>query len=462
MMKLPEDFISQIKTVLPDKSEAFFRAMEQPAEVSVRFNEKKHRETSLKNRVPWCDSGYYLGSRVQFTFDPLFHAGIYYVQDASSMILSYVAKKLCGKPLKYLDLCAAPGGKSTAVINALPEGSLVVSNEIIGSRAQVLRENIIKWGASGCVVTNNDSESIGKLNGFFDIIAADVPCSGEGMFRKDEEAVAQWSLGLVKQCAARQREVIGNIWNALRPGGYLIYSTCTYNRDENEEMVEYIISNYGATSVNLDLPAEWNVRKGIDTVHDCYRFMPDCTRGEGLFLCVLKKNDIDGPVKRVLRNPEKNKKTQCPQIVSGKLKDWIISSDKYDFRIKDNEISAVLKLHADDVAVLTDKLKVIYAGIGLASIKGNDVIPLHALAVSNSINLKSWQSVDVAYRDAIAFLRGESLVLGELAKGYILICYDGVPLGFVKNLGNRANNMYPKEWRIRSTYAPADAPSLYK
>ena len=461
MMNLPEDFISQIKTILPDKSETFFRAMEQPAEVSVRFNEKKSTKTLLKNRVPWCDNGYYMNSRAQFTFDPLFHAGAYYVQDASSMILSHVAKKLCVEPLKYLDLCAAPGGKSTAVINVLPEGSLMVSNEIIGSRSRILRENIIKWGASGCVVTNNDSGSIGKLNGFFDIIAADVPCSGEGMFRKDEEALTQWSLGLVKQCAARQREIIGNIWNALRPGGYFIYSTCTYNRDENEEMVEYIVSNYGAASVNLELPAEWNVRKGIDTVHDCYRFMPDCTRGEGLFLCVLRKNDIDGYAERVLKKTATNKKMQGARTVPGKLKDWIISPDKYEYIIKDNEISAIPKPYADDVAILSENLRVIYSGIGLASVKGNDIIPSHALAVNNYINPEYWLSVDVGYREAIAFLRGESLSLGELPKGYIVICYEGTPLGFVKNLGTRANNMYPKEWRIRSTYAPASPPSLH-
>lgn len=459
-MNLPEDFISQIKNIIPEKSEAFFRALELPAETSVRFNERKSKDTLLRNRVPWCDNGYYLDSRAQFTFDPLFHAGAYYVQDASSMILGHVVKKLCDKPLKYLDLCAAPGGKSTSVINALPEGSLMVSNEIIGSRAQVLRENIIKWGASGCVVTNNDSGNIGKLTGFFDIIAADVPCSGEGMFRKDEEALNQWSLNLVKQCAVRQREIIDNIWSALSPGGYFIYSTCTYNRTENEEMVGYIVSNYGAETVNLELPAEWNVRKGIDTAHDCYRFMPDFTRGEGLFLCVLKKNDIDVQVGHVLKNPGKNKKVQNSKSSFGRIKDWIVSPDKYDFIIKDNDISAILKSHADDISILSDKLKVIYAGIGLATVKGNDVIPCHALALSNSVNCAYWESVDVGYAEAIAFLRGESLTLGELPKGYILVCYEGTPLGFVKNIGNRANNMYPKEWRIRSTYAPATPPRL--
>lgn len=459
-MKLPEDFISQIKNIMPDKSEAFFNAIGQPAEISIRFNEKKRENNILKNRVPWCDTGYYLDSKAQFTFDPLFHAGAYYVQDASSMILNYVVKNLCNKPLRYLDLCAAPGGKSTAVVNVLPEGSLIVSNEISGSRVQVLRENIIKWGASNCVVTNNDSASLGKLTAFFDVIAADVPCSGEGMFRKDEEALAQWSLGLVKKCAECQRDIIDNIWSALRPGGYFIYTTCTYNRRENEEMVEYIISTYHASALNLELPSEWGITKGIDTPHDCYRFIPGFTRGEGLFLCVLKKPDKEEYTVCNMKNAGKNKKIHNKNIYFDRLKDWITVPDEYEFLVNKDSLYAVLKPYTNDITFLSDKLNVIHAGICLASIKGNDVFPSHALAFSNSINLTNWRTVDVTYPEAIAFLRGESLVLYGLQKGYILICYGGMPLGFVKNVGNRANNIYPKEWRIRSTYMPSTPPAL--
>ncbi|MBR5638690.1 MAG: RsmB/NOP family class I SAM-dependent RNA methyltransferase, partial [Muribaculaceae bacterium] len=261
-MKINEDFIRRINNLLlSDEARAMLQSIESGEPViSVRFNDAKgFVPPAALEMVPWCATGAYLSERPQFTFDPHFHAGSYYVQDASSMFIYHVIKKLISKPVNHLDLCAAPGGKTTAALQALPQGSVVVANEIVTPRAQVLRENIIKWGLDNCLVTNDSPKTLGRLENVFDIIAADVPCSGEGMFRKDEEAVSQWSPQLVAQCAARQREILRDIWPALKPGGLLIYSTCTYNLDENEHMAHYIANEMGANFVEVPVEKSWNI-----------------------------------------------------------------------------------------------------------------------------------------------------------------------------------------------------------
>ena len=294
-MNLNIDFKKQIDKILPaDEATRLMQTIEAgESVVSLRFNDAKgFAVPSGLEQVPWCDMGAYLNERPQFTFDPHFHAGSYYVQDASSMFISHVIKSLVKQPVRYLDLCAAPGGKTTAALQALPSGSFVVANEIMPQRAQVLRENVIKWGAHNCMVTCDTPKKLGMMENMFDIIAADVPCSGEGMFRKDEEAVSQWSPSLVQQCAERQWTIINDVWHALKPGGLLIYSTCTYNIDENEAMASRIATELGATFVDVDVNEAWNIKRSLHGDIPCYRFMPHLTRGEGLFMCVLRKNGI--------------------------------------------------------------------------------------------------------------------------------------------------------------------------
>ena len=281
MTQLHAQFIENIRQLFPgDEGEQLLSTIARTAaETSVRVNAAKTAmRPAAAERVPWCSTGYYLQGHEPFTFDPIFHAGLYYVQDASSMIVDYIIRRLIDRPVRYLDLCAAPGGKTTAAVSALPHGSLMVCNEVVPQRAAILKENVMKWGIPGCVVTSDDSSRFGRLTHFFDVVAADVPCSGEGMFRKDPGAVEQWSPALVAQCAERQRLIIDNVWDAIAPGGLLIYSTCTYNRDENEAMVEYIEAKYGATVVGLDLPLEWNVAPGVGK-DGCCRFLPHRTRG---------------------------------------------------------------------------------------------------------------------------------------------------------------------------------------
>lgn len=461
-MGLSELFIEQIRGLLPeDEAKALIKSLGESApSVSIRINSAKHPETPTQNLVPWCKRGFYLDERPQFTFDPALHAGCYYVQDASSMFLAYAIDKLVDKstPVRYLDLCAAPGGKTTTAIDALPEGSLVVANEIMSGRAKILRENLIKWGSPYCVVTNNDSGAYTKLSHFFDIIAADVPCSGEGMMRKDEEAVAQWTPALVKECATRQREIIDNAWEALRPGGLFIYSTCTFNREENEDMVEYMVNTLGAESISLDVPEEWNIHPAINSPVYGYHFFPHRTRGEGLFLAVVRKPDNEPRQHIRVANKKKNKKDKPLQIPQ-EIKNWIGKSSNMQFTSTDDSINAIPSEFIDEIGILQEHLRVIYCGCETATIKGKDILPLHALALNKSLNLGAFPTYETDYATAIAYLRGEAITI-DAPRGYVLITYKGLPLGFVKNLGNRTNNLYPKEWRIKSTHAPATPPQI--
>ncbi|MDE6048233.1 MAG: RsmB/NOP family class I SAM-dependent RNA methyltransferase, partial [Paramuribaculum sp.] len=266
-MALPEGFVEMIEGYrFPQFSGLADTLANTAPEVSVRINRAKFTGAlPVADQVAWWSSGFYFPERGSFTFDPRLHQGLYYVQDAASMFIAHIARFLAGgKPVKWLDACAAPGGKTTAVIDALPEGSVVVANEFVHTRADILRENLAKWGYPDVRVTNADTKIFRKYKGLFDVVAADVPCSGEGMMRKDPEAVAQWSGALVESCAGRQREIVANLWESLAPGGYFVYSTCTFNRVENEEMVQWIVDEYDAETVDISVDESWGIAPGID------------------------------------------------------------------------------------------------------------------------------------------------------------------------------------------------------
>lgn len=300
MSPLPADFLAFVDKY--PQLALLRQSLQSVPEVSIRINTAKVSNASvldvsadIETSVAWCQQGYYLAQRPNFTFDPALHQGLYYVQDASSMAITAVIRELValtdGKPLRVLDACAAPGGKTTAILSALPQQSLLAANEYDYKRAEILAENVAKWGASNAIVTRGDTRQYRKLKDFFDIIVVDAPCSGEGMMRKDEKARTQWSPRLMDQCAACQREIIENLWDSLRPGGFLVYSTCTFNRAENEENLAWIVDTYGGESVPIPiLEANADVLKGIETAHNCYRFIPGHVRGEGLFLSVVRKS----------------------------------------------------------------------------------------------------------------------------------------------------------------------------
>ena len=286
---LPPDFAAATRSLLGDAYRLLEAALQAEPAVSVRMNRDKCGEEPSAERVPWCDTGYYLAERRLFTLDPLFHAGAYYVQEASSMFLEQAVKAYVKEPVRCLDLCAAPGGKSTHLCSILPEGSILVSNEVIPSRAAVLYENLAKWGNPNVFVARNAPADLGRLAHFFDLVVVDAPCAGEGMFRKDPAAARQWSLSGVARCAARQRQILRDVWDALRPGGLLVYSTCTYNTEENEDNLSFLVEDLGAEALPVPLREAWQVTGALKYGYPACRFFPHKTRGEGFFLALVRK-----------------------------------------------------------------------------------------------------------------------------------------------------------------------------
>ncbi|MBQ8541943.1 MAG: RsmF rRNA methyltransferase first C-terminal domain-containing protein [Bacteroidaceae bacterium] len=428
-----------------ERYERFATALNEEPVVSVRLNDRKPFATLCGEPVPWAPEGRYLPARPAFTADPLFHAGCYYVQEASSMFLGQVVRQLVNGPVRALDLCAAPGGKTTHLLQSLPAGSLLVSNEPMPLRAQVLAENVIKWGAAAAVVTKNEPADFAPFKNFFDLIVVDAPCSGEGMFRKDSFAVEQWSESVVKQCAARQKEILADVWGCLRPGGLLVYSTCTFNAAEDEECVQWIASELGAEPVALQVDSAWGITPSLtDSALPVYRFIPGFTRGEGFFLAVLRK---EGSVPVVQPRPAKM------QPVAAKMKaevaGWLKVPADFDIIMQGENITALPREHSAAMVALQQKLRVLHAGVPLATVKNNKLLPLHTLAMSEALERDAFNCVAVEREQALAYLHREALAFPGAPVGHLLLIYDGAPIGFVKNVGNRANNLYPAEWRIR-------------
>ena len=469
-MNLPTSFVNYTRHLLGEKEyEELGIALTQEPSVSIRLNpfcfksEELLINSSLRcEPVPWSSLGCYLEKRPTFTFDPLFHAGCYYAQEASSMFLEQALKKYVVQPAVMLDLCAAPGGKSTHARVCLPEDSLLVANEVNRGRSVILAENLTKWGHPDVVVTNNDPNDFKQLEAFFDVILTDVPCSGEGMFRKDEGAIEEWSEENVEICWQRQRRIISDIWNSLKPGGVLIYSTCTYNTKENEENIQWIEQRFGAEVLPLDIPEAWRVTGSLLKDYDrpVYRFLPHHTRGEGFFLAVLRKPGEDEiPLTFNNGKSKKNKKSAPASVITKEMmaqaESWLNHRECYTLSNEGQTVVVFPSQHLDKLDVLKKNLRVIQAGIPVGENKGKDLSPTHALAMNRLLRKEAFPTEEVSYEQAIAYLRKEAITLFATAsRGYVLITYKQIPLGFVKNIGNRANNLYPQEWRIRSNRLP--------
>ena len=445
-MELNAAFVERTRLLFgQERYQCFEQALEEEPVVSIRYNCSKMQPCTQQALVPWAANGRYLDERPVFTADPLFHAGCYYVQEASSMFVEQVVRQLVDAPVRALDLCAAPGGKSTHLLSLLPEGSMLVSNEPVPQRAQVLAENVTKWGNASTVVTRNEPADFAQFRNFFDFVLVDAPCSGEGMFRKDAFAVEQWSVSNVELCARRQREILTGVWNSLRPGGLLVYSTCTFNREENEDCVEWIADELGAEPLTLEISEGWNITGSLTTVGlPVYRFIPGFTAGEGLFLAVLRKNGESEAMQ-----------PRIPRIkpVAAKMKaeveKWLACSGQFEYVMLDETLTALPKEHAAAMLSLHQKLKTLKCGLPLADVKNDKLLPSHALAMSNDIDAGAFNAVELGREQALGYLHREALALSGAPLGYLLMTYKGIPLGFVKNIGNRANNMYPAEWRIR-------------
>ncbi len=443
-MQVSELFIERMKAMLGADYAAFEQALQSPPPVSVRVNNKLENYKPSDDKVAWCDSGYYLDERPLFTADPFLHAGVYYVQEASSMFLKHVAKNFLTDVTHVLDLCAAPGGKSSLLLESLPDNALLVCNEIIHSRAQVLAENITKWGSPNVVVTNNAPKDFQQLPQFFDAILVDAPCSGEGMFRKDKTAIQEWSMQNVRNCAIRQKNILKDIWNSLKDNGLLIYSTCTYNREENEEQTAWICSELGAEHLKIDI-SEFN---GIVESDYGYRFYPHKIRGEGLFMAVLRKKSSGNNTSNFRTNKLRR---NTPIINRTKAFDsQILNLERFEIIEQNNQIRAIPIAHVDICLRLQNQLNCFINGVLIAEIKGKNQIPSHQFALSKIINIDSYKSYELDYERAIAFLKRENINLSNnLEPGYILISYHQQILAWAKHLGNRTNNLYPQHWRIK-------------
>ena len=449
-MNLPTEHIQTLKTNLGDKYDDFVRAYETTGPVSIRINPLKWKGELPAERVNWCENGYYLPERPSFTHDPLFHAGCYYVQEASSQFLSHVAKTVFSKevPLKVLDLCAAPGGKSTLLASELNDDSLLVSNEVIRTRSHILAENISKWGKSNVVATNNDPENFSKLKGFFDVIVIDAPCSGEGLFRRDPELTKEWSTENVNLCSARQRRIVLDIWSSLKEGGMIVYSTCTFNKQENEENLSWLRTQVEFESVKLDVPSDWNILQTVTAIESGelygYRFYPHHVKGEGFFISVLRKTESQ----ETGSSKEKVLFTSTPSKEKNEIASWLNDAEKFDFVRRGDHILALPKAHTESIHKLTRALNCVQYGIPVAD-TGKGMKPLHELAISNHLNKEAFHQTELSREDALKFLAKEDVKVASTHKGISLMTYQGVPIGWMNLLGNRANNLYPKEWRIR-------------
>lgn len=468
-MVLPADFVSSTKQLMGESLFSIFEsALRQDTPSSIRVNPLKCGASEVNiplsvHRIPWCEGhlqGVYLCRRPNFTFDPLLHAGYYYVQEASSMFVAHVLSQYVKSPVTMLDLCAAPGGKSTAAASVLPRGSLLFSNEPMRNRANILTENIAKFGDKDTIVTNNFPIDYQKSGLLFDVILTDVPCSGEGMFRKDDVAIQEWSTQNVDNCQHRQREIVSDIWPCLRPGGILVYSTCTFNTKENEENVKWIAETLGASFLPVDTDADWGITGSLSDgfTAPVYRFIPGRTRGEGLFMAVLRKDagTTVGDIKDRIRKDKRNRPQKTAADLTGYAR-WLRDGSDFDIISQGDTLTAIPKAWRTVYDAAGKSLKILSAGIPLGTVKGKDIIPAHPLALSTEINRDIFPSVRLTYDEAIAYLRKEAVPLPVgTPRGYVLVTYHGAPLGFEKNIGNRANNLYPQEWKIKSTHIPAD------
>ena len=435
MVALPDEFVRTTRQLMgEERFSRYLSAFDEQPPVSIRLNPMKVSLdslaplASLTQTVPWCRNAYYLSERPNFTFDPLLHAGCYYVQEAASMFLDTVLHQHLTpltsypSPLTALDLCAAPGGKSTLLRSVLPEGSVLYSNEPVPKRASILLENITKWGYPDCHVTNNYPRDYVRSGLKFDIILCDVPCSGEGMFRKDPQTIGEWSSQNVEKCWRLQRDIVSDAWACLNDGGLLIYSTCTFNTKENEENIRWILDTFDAELLPVDTEADWGIIGSLlPGFHGpVYRFIPGITRSEGLFMAVVRKRR-EARGERRENGGKKREEKEKRKENGGKRREG-------KGKRKENGLRILTPPSITNVSPHTSHLT---------------------------------PQISLSYPQAISYLQRQALQLPpDTPLGLVQVCYQGHPLGMVKNLGTRANNLYPKEWAIKSTHAPLETVTL--
>ena len=464
----PPEFIERIHSQSYIDPVALTAALEEPAVTSVRVNSLKWPGAVERyHKVEWEPDGYYLPARPLFTADPLFHAGVYYPQESSSMFTGEVFRQLTAgrSGLRVLDLCGAPGGKSTHLARLIGDDGVLVANEVIRSRASVLAENITKWGTGNVMVTSADPSRFSALPGFFDVIVADAPCSGEGMFRSSV-ALREWSLQNSRLCSERQRRIVMDSWPALKPGGLLIYSTCTFNPSENEENVSWFMEHAGAESLTVELPEGSPVVAVSCGNAEGYGFHPGRVKGDGFFIAAIRKptaarynqggeevaswTDANGGLQSgqgsLLRKGRKQGNKSASQAFE--RSEPVALFDRSRIVMHDERIIA-LAADSELFGYIAERLPVVKPGTTIGEMKNNVLIPAHDLAMSVKLREGAWPNHPLGGEEALAYLRLEAPAASGMPRGRVLLTYRGVALGFANNLGTRVNNGYPREWRIR-------------
>ncbi|MDE5622170.1 MAG: rRNA cytosine-C5-methylase [Alistipes sp.] len=456
-MALPEKFVDRVLRDLgPVEGRALCDALGGTPPVSVRLNPAKAAvpeelaELRPTERVPWCGAGYYLAERPQFTLDTDFHAGAYYVQEASSQFVGYLLRDVPCEGARILDLCAAPGGKTTLYASLAGADGLVVANEVDRRRAQVLADNVRKWGTGNVVVTACDAAQFGDREAWFDVVAVDAPCSGEGMFRKDAEACTEWSEGNVRLCAARQEEILQAAWRTLRPGGMLIYSTCTFNRDEDEGSLERLLERVGEEAVEAEeipVDAAWGIVCGRVGAFRTYRFYPHRACGEGFFAAVARKAPDAGGRSRT---PKARRSAIVPadRAAAAELGRWVREPERMRFGMAGETCYGWYAAQADAVRSLSETLPVIYSGVAMGQLFKGKLKPDPALAFFTGLDRRALPATELDGEEALRYLRRQEVAAGRFAEGMNLVTARGRALGFAKRIGNRVNNLYPNSLRI--------------
>ena len=447
MRAIPVSLLKELQGVDGYDEQAFLAAHQQPAVISVRANPGKDIGLFADNeRVPWCSNGVYLPSRPVFTLDPAYHAGAYYVQEASSMFLEHMLRDILKDRtgLRVLDLCAAPGGKSTLIAAMLDKDSLLISNEVIRTRASVLDENMTRWGYMNTWVTSNDPRDLSKLTGYFDVIVVDAPCSGSGLWRKDAAALDEWSEGNVQLCGERQQRILADIWPALKQDGILIYATCSYSPQEDEEVLDWLADTYDVATIDIAVPEEWGIARAISPVKKMagYRFFPGKVKGEGFFIAAVQKKNEAEDMRLPRYKPQNDKKIQAQAgYLLQDAEQIFIQSDKDNY-------SAIRPAHEADWQLLQKAVYLRKTGLKLGNPVAKEWLPEHEVALGVDAN-RELPCINVNKEEALRYLKREDMKVPDIAKGWYIVKYSGLGLGWVKALGNRVNNYLPKHWRIR-------------
>ncbi|MFI3304625.1 MAG: rRNA cytosine-C5-methylase [Rikenellaceae bacterium] len=452
---LPEPFVEQLlRDMGESEATKLVAALEGESPTSIRVNPYKMTQRPEGfDRVPWSRYGFYLAERPYFTYESAFHAGAYYVQEASSQfvghILASASEDLEGA--KILDTCAAPGGKTTLYSTLVGLEGLVVAGEVNRSRASALADNVRRWGLGNVVVVNGDASQLTKFEAMYDVVAVDAPCSGEGMFRKSSGARDEWSTGVVSMCAERQCDILQSAWRSLKPGGILIYSTCTFNRVENEEMVaqfEEWTDGEVARFDDVEVGDEWGVVKSDVGSFQTFRFMPHRTKGEGFFAAVARKSyDTGGRV----RQPKSRKAifTSLSRVDLAECARWVEQPERMSFYGVGDTVYAYYNAHLDMIKRLAESLTVIYSGVALGQIFKSKLSPDGALALFVGLNREAVSVAQLDREDAINYLKKMDVASDRFDEGLNLVTDEsGYALGFVKRIGARVNNRYINSMRI--------------